>query len=230
MRDSTPPSRQLRNVNDLISLSYVSAFHLYMTQYGPVSGIKPFPLSLSVTCLVETSVERQVSQDVSGTLTLIQSVFYSKNPVCGIQGRSYLYARYARAYLKKSGVKRGIKVNKIQNKNKIQRIKQINLNYFKSPVRLNSFHNGLLIFLFTPECPFPGKRRDSLVDRIFYGIYLEKQREKRKFLIKRYICSDATNSVHGIASHTFMFSFRLAISLQKWCINRKKQCHLVYKN
>ena len=38
------------------------------------------------------------------------------------------------------------------------------VNYFKSTVRLNSFHNGLFDFLFTPECRLPGKRRDSLVD------------------------------------------------------------------
>ena len=34
--------------------------------------------------------------------------------------------------------------------------------------------------------------------------------------------SDTTYSVPGIASHTFMFSFRLAISLKKWYINRTK--------
>ena len=39
-----------------------------------------------------------------------------------------------------------------------------------------------LIFLFTPECKFPEERRDSLVDRIFNGMYLEKRREKRKSL------------------------------------------------
>ena len=33
--------------------------------------------------------------------------------------------------------------------------------------------------------------------------------------------SDTTYSVPGITSHTFMFSFRLAISLKKWYINRK---------
>ena len=38
------------------------------------------------------------------------------------------------------------------------------------------------IFLFTPECKFPGERRDSLVDRIFNGMYLKKRREKRKGL------------------------------------------------
>ena len=57
------------------------------------------------------------------------------------------------------------------------------LNYFKSTVRLNSFHNGFhncLIFLFTRERQLPEKRRDSLVDRIINGIYLEKQQEKRK--------------------------------------------------
>ena len=34
--------------------------------------------------------------------------------------------------------------------------------------------------------------------------------------------SDTTYRVPGIASHTFMFSFRLAISLKKWYINRTK--------
>ena len=34
--------------------------------------------------------------------------------------------------------------------------------------------------------------------------------------------SDTTYSFPGIASHTFMFSFRLAISLTKWYINRTK--------
>ena len=34
--------------------------------------------------------------------------------------------------------------------------------------------------------------------------------------------SDTTFRVPGIASHTFMFSFRLAISLKKWYINRTK--------
>ena len=33
-----------------------------------------------------------------------------------------------------------------------------------------------LIFLFTPECKFPEERRDSFVDRIFNGMYLEKRR------------------------------------------------------
>ena len=34
--------------------------------------------------------------------------------------------------------------------------------------------------------------------------------------------SDTTYGVPKIASHTFMFSFRLAISLKKWYINRTK--------
>ena len=34
--------------------------------------------------------------------------------------------------------------------------------------------------------------------------------------------SDTTYRVPGIASHTITFSFRLAISLKKWYINRKK--------
>ena len=37
-----------------------------------------------------------------------------------------------------------------------------------------------LIFNFAPECKLPEKRLDSLVDRIFNGMYLEKRREKRK--------------------------------------------------
>ena len=35
--------------------------------------------------------------------------------------------------------------------------------------------------------------------------------------------SDTTYCVPGIASHTFMFSFRLAISLKKWYVNRSNK-------
>ena len=68
-----------------------------------------------------------------------------------------------------------------EKKKKIQMIKLINLNYFKAQFgSINHFTTYCLIFLFTPECRFPGKRRDLLVDRIVSGIYLEKQRKKRK--------------------------------------------------
>ena len=42
------------------------------------------------------------------------------------------------------------------------------------------------------------------------------------FLVIAAFSSDTTYRVPGIASHTFMFSFRLAISLKKWYINRTK--------
>ena len=74
---------------------------------------------------------------------------------------------------------------KKKTKTKKQRIRQIKVNYFKSTVRLISFHNGLFDFFFffflTPECRLPGKRRDSSVDRIFNSIYLGNRREKRKW-------------------------------------------------
>ena len=67
------------------------------------------------------------------------------------------------------------------NKKKQQRIRQIKVNYLKSTVRLISFHNGLFDFFFlSPECRLLGKRRDSLVDRIFNGIYLGKRRANRE--------------------------------------------------
>ena len=68
------------------------------------------------------------------------------------------------------------------NKKKQQRIRQIKVNYLKSTVRLISFHNGLFDFSFflSPECRLPRQRRDSLVDRIFNGIYLGKRRENRE--------------------------------------------------
>ena len=52
------------------------------------------------------------------------------------------------------------------------------VNYFKSTVRLNSFHNGMFDFSFYTR--MKGKRRDSLVDRIFNCIYLDKQRGKEQ--------------------------------------------------
>ena len=52
------------------------------------------------------------------------------------------------------------------------------VNYLKAQFGSIHFTTDCLIFVFTPECQLPGKRRDSLVDRIFNCIYLDKQQGK----------------------------------------------------
>ena len=62
------------------------------------------------------------------------------------------------------------------------------------------FTTDCLISLFIPKSPFPGKRRDLLVDRIFNGIYLGKQREKSKYQGLMVLSVNALLSL-GLSSH-----------------------------